>query len=417
MTAIRLRKCPYLAKWFVLLAAVAIVAIADRMLFARSHDPENQSFSTVNDKPQYENLASVNRISARFSAFQQKFTQGNQQTIKQFTSNESRAELAADSHSDITNSKQRMSQLLADRETKRKDSNDDYLSYLTDVNSEDLMDLYVHRHKYEYIMKNENACTGRVLIVILVNSDPRKPKERMDIRNTWGSVNYYSGANIVTVFLLAQVKDDKIQEQITKESIAYSDIVQGNFTDSYRNLTYKSVMGLHWVQNFCNHTKFVLKVDDDTLVDPYHLVKFLYQKSPDGNLNNFLYCSTFRNQGPVRRTDDKWFVPNHEYPYSKYPPYCEGFAYIMSYDVTEKLYHTTSEVKFYWIDDVYVTGLVALKAGVTHSDMENGHAYNLMQSEHLSKNVQSSMFLLAKYEFLRQNWETAWNDIKSVHGM
>jgi beta-1,3-galactosyltransferase 1 len=228
-------------------------------------------------------------------------------------------------------------------------------------------------------------------------------------------VRFYSGANIVPLFLLAKVADKTIQDKIVEESKTHLDVIQGNFLDSYRNLTYKCVMGLQWVQNYCNNTKFVVKVDDDTMIDVYHLVRFLLQKSPDGNLENFLYCSVYSNQGPRRTTDDKWYVSESEYPYSKYPPYCEGFAYIMSNDVTKKLYDASRYVKFYWVDDVYVTGFAALQAGVTQRKMEANHGYDLMEARSFSKNVQTNMFLLAKYNRLRRNWHDAWNAIKSYH--
>ncbi|XP_052779524.1 lactosylceramide 1,3-N-acetyl-beta-D-glucosaminyltransferase A-like [Mya arenaria] len=278
-----------------------------------------------------------------------------------------------------------------------------------------MRNVYVNLHKYEYTLNNKYACNGNVLAVILVNSAPDKPSERMQIRNTWGSVRFHSGATVVTLFAIAQTEDDKLQSHIESESKQYVDIIQGNFLDSYRNLTYKTVMGLDWVHKFCNHTKFVLKVDDDTLIDTYHLVDYLLQRSPDGDIEDFLYCSTFRNQGPIRRSDDKWFVPMTEYPYSKYPPYCEGFAYIMSYDVSKKLYEATETVKIYWIDDVYLTGLAAIQARITHTNMESGHSYKLLDTDNLSKIVQSSLFLLAKYDSMRPNWDRAWDDIKSLH--
>jgi len=195
------------------------------------------------------------------------------------------------------------------------------------------------------------------------------------------------------------------------------DFIQGNFVDSYVNLTYKTVMGLDWVEKFCSGTKFVLKVDDNTLIDPYHLVKCLFQKSPDGDIENFLYCSVYKNQGPVRRTSDKWHVPEDELKYAKYPPYCESFVYIMSRDVSKKLYDATRALKYYWIDDVYVTGFAAFLANIKHTIMENGHSYKLLEVANISKNVKSSMFLLAKYEMFRAYWNNAWNDIKAVNNI
>jgi hypothetical protein len=45
------------------------------------------------------------------------------------------------------------------------------------------------------------------------------------------------------IFSLGLVSDMSLQLQIEKESEKFKDVVQGYFTDSYRNLTYKGVMG------------------------------------------------------------------------------------------------------------------------------------------------------------------------------
>ena len=293
----------------------------------------------------------------------------------------------------------------------RDDFQEDYMGFINHASELDLQDPLLHKHNFEFLVENKYACNGNVFLLILIQSSANKYKERDEIRNTWGAVRDYNGAHIVPVFLLARPSDNTTLPTILKESKTYRDIVMGNFIDHYKNLTYKNVMGLHWTVKYCNHTKFVLKTDDDAMVDIYHLIAFLMQKSPDGVTENFMYCSTFRNQGPVRRPSDKWFVTLKEYPYTKYPPYCEGFAYIMSMDVVGKLYIASKSVPFYWVDDVYVTGFLAAKAGLYHHDMENGHSYDLMQSEHLSKHVQSSIFLLAKHAHLRKNWDRAWNDI------
>ena len=38
------------------------------------------------------------------------------------------------------------------------------------------------------------------------------------------------------------------------------DIVQGSFLDTYKNLTYKSVMGQHWVSTNCQVLRVFIKV-------------------------------------------------------------------------------------------------------------------------------------------------------------
>ena len=61
------------------------------------------------------------------------------------------------------------------------------------------------------------------------------------------------------------------QDSIRNESLVHGDIVQGNFLDSYKNLTYKTVMGHMWVSRFCRQAEFVMKADDDIYLDLYGL--------------------------------------------------------------------------------------------------------------------------------------------------
>ena len=54
-----------------------------------------------------------------------------------------------------------------------------------------------------------------------------------------------------------------------RENEQHRDLVQGNFLDTYYNLTYKSVMGHLWVSEFCRQAELVVKADDDIYVDLY----------------------------------------------------------------------------------------------------------------------------------------------------
>ena len=39
--------------------------------------------------------------------------------------------------------------------------------------------------------------------------------------------------------------------------------------DTYRNLTYKTVLGHMWVSSFCSQAEFVVKTDDEIYADIY----------------------------------------------------------------------------------------------------------------------------------------------------
>ena len=61
------------------------------------------------------------------------------------------------------------------------------------------------------------------------------------------------------------------QKQLEEESSKYGDIIQGDFLDTYHNLSYKAIMGNLWVAEFCSQAEFVVKTDDDMYVDLYEV--------------------------------------------------------------------------------------------------------------------------------------------------
>ena len=61
------------------------------------------------------------------------------------------------------------------------------------------------------------------------------------------------------------------QRRLEEESSQHGDLVQGDFLDTYHNLSYKAVMGNLWVAEFCSQAEFVVKTDDDMYVDLYEV--------------------------------------------------------------------------------------------------------------------------------------------------
>ena len=58
-----------------------------------------------------------------------------------------------------------------------------------------------------------------------------------------------------------------IQTKIKEEAEKYGDIVQGAFTDTYRNRTLKVILGLKFAAVFRKLARLLIKVDDDALVN------------------------------------------------------------------------------------------------------------------------------------------------------
>ncbi len=158
------------------------------------------------------------------------------------------------------------------------------------------------------VLLNPKNCTQDTFLVTLIHSAPQNAELRSTIRQTWGQ-------DIKRIFVLGQ--SAQYDAEIQQESQEFADIVQVNFTDAYRNMTYKHLIGYWWVANHCHHAEFVLKSDDDQALDVYHLPKYL-QEFVHKSSKHFLLCHAFPKTKPKRDFDNKWFVSLEEYPKDRY---------------------------------------------------------------------------------------------------
>lgn len=131
--------------------------------------------------------------------------------------------------------------------------------------------------------------------------------------------------------------------------------------DTYYNLSYKHVMGYKWVLTFCPNADFVLKVDDDIFLD---IMRWLDWRSRDLAKENpleipELYCKLSKNGSkPTRDISSKWDVSREEWSRKYYPSFCFGGVYGIGVPMMKRLYSVVNLVKFFWIDDIFVTGAV-----------------------------------------------------------
>lgn len=215
----------------------------------------------------------------------------------------------------------------------------------------------------------ESHNKNNLFIVVFIHSAPNHFDKRLAIRKTWGNEKILIESKMRVVFLVGQVINSSVQRDLIEENERFNDLVQGNFIDSYRNLTYKHIMGLKWIVYFCRNAKYIFKTDDDIFVDIFQLI--FYLKGTFGNTyppKNIINCYVIRNPYPKRSQRSKWRVTFQEYPDKYYPPYCSGWGILMSPDVVFKLYISSKDLPFFWVDDVYISGVLARHIGVNHLD-------------------------------------------------
>lgn len=250
----------------------------------------------------------------------------------------------------------------------REENVDDEILFFNEANIWEEKKL-LNLTNFRYVIKN-NVCgesfRKNILAVLIVTSYAGDPETRSAIRKAFPS-KVLSKFGVRRVFLLALIDENRnfnkvSQAAIDDENRKFRDIIQGNFYEAYRNLTYKHVMGLHWASNYCPQAKYIIKMDHDIIFDVYRL-NFLIKKLPR---DKFLLAGYVMNHmKPIREPRNKWFVTMEEYSRSSYPNFLSGWFYITTPKTAELLYRLSNDVKYFWIDDLYVTGLLIEKTNIS----------------------------------------------------
>ena len=188
-----------------------------------------------------------------------------------------------------------------------------------------------------YCLQSPTAVTTRprvgcgnstnVDLVMIISSAAPHFAERIQIRRTWASGNLTSNRSIRAIFL-AGYTDPQSQVLIDEESFHFGDILQGDFKDTYRNLTLKTIMGYTWFREHCPHAKYLLKADDDVFINTDFLIEYAYQELGDSHAIGG-YCGT-GHPVPDFGPKNRWYISPDQYPDPVYPAYCCGCAYVIS---------------------------------------------------------------------------------------
>lgn len=115
-------------------------------------------------------------------------------------------------------------------------------------------DTLVNLKNFKFVMNNESICmpsttSTNTSIVIMIHTARSNFDHRYAIRNTWGSVKMLHQWTLHLIFLLGIDSDahagnySETDTRLSEESNEHGDLIMGNFVDSYRNLSYKHLMG------------------------------------------------------------------------------------------------------------------------------------------------------------------------------
>ncbi|XP_064476299.1 beta-1,3-galactosyltransferase 1-like [Ornithodoros turicata] len=231
----------------------------------------------------------------------------------------------------------------------------------------DLSTDLVNPHPYSFILNKPNLCKtadGENPVVILVPSASTNFLQRKAIRVTWGKDSLHLGFKLA--FLLGYPKNSAVQPMILAEDRLFHDVIQEDFTDVYHNLPIKSVMMVRWVKEHCSNAQFVLKIDDDMLLNVWGLWAEIETSLTGANLT--IWGKLAQHWTPFRNSVSKWYLPVRVYKKPVFPDFLAGPAYLFTGDCAPVLYNVSFTVPYLPLEDVFLTGVVAQKAGITRKN-------------------------------------------------
>ncbi|XP_052888994.1 lactosylceramide 1,3-N-acetyl-beta-D-glucosaminyltransferase [Anopheles moucheti] len=219
---------------------------------------------------------------------------------------------------------------------------------------------------FEYVISNdickENNTFSELLGVILITSYVGHDEIRSAHRQAISQQKLLS-MGLLRIFSLGVIPPTErfIQQvAIAAEQRLHGDLIQGNFVEAYRNLTYKHLMSLQWATQHCRGAKYLLKMDDDIVFDPFYIQNYLSDLNQGVEQQAHLLAGyMFRNKKVIRLQANKWYVSRDEFAADVYPPYLSGWLYITNQKTARTLVAESQVGSFFWIDDTFITGVLA----------------------------------------------------------
>jgi hypothetical protein len=247
------------------------------------------------------------------------------------------------------------------------------------------------------IIDEPNACSNNTKFLVMVKTAVTHTGNRMAIRQTWAKEK-----NIPVLFVVGRSPDSDVMVEVMSESQQFGDILMGDFTDSFWNLTLKTVFSFNWYLTRCSNPRLVY-VDDDVIVNPENLIKF--------QAGAGLHCLLQHEDTPATDLYDRNYVPHDVYPHDYWPDYCIGTAIIMDKRTAEQLLAGAldNDIKpKIWIEDVFMYGIVRQRVGVTITDVPWIRIAGPVEETNDFAQVYDTMIIMCRVPWYRMN--ALWAD-------
>lgn len=275
--------------------------------------------------------------------------------------------------------------------------------------------LYRHCRYFPMTLNHPEKCMGEIYLLMVIKSVATQHDRREVIRKTWGKEQVVDGKRIKTLFLLGKPSNEaekaNHQKLVEFEDYIYRDILQWDFLDSFFNLTLKETHFLKWFHAYCPGVRYVFKGDDDVFVSVENIFEFLDISKHDKNL--FVGDVIFKAK-PIRRKENKYYIPQALYNKTLYPPYAGGGGFLMDGSLARRLYWAADTLELYPIDDVFL-GMCLEVLQVTPVKHNAFKTFGLVKNKSSKLNREPCFFknMIVVHKLLPSDLMHMWNLVNS----
>lgn len=194
-------------------------------------------------------------------------------------------------------------------------------------------------------------------------------------------------------------------------SIHHKDILQWDFVDSFRNLTVKECLFLQFSKQNVTLATHIFKGDDDIFLNPIALTNLIKSQS---NRKNMFIGSVLAGSPRILDWWSKYYVPMKLFPHKEYPPYVSGGGYIMSKEISDKLFEATLRHRIFPIDDAFV-GVLLKDIGKVPTNNPKFRSWGAHKGEEISPCYWHEK-VITFHRKLPNELISTWKDFTSVVG-
>ncbi|KAM8745387.1 UDP-GlcNAc:betaGal beta-1,3-N-acetylglucosaminyltransferase 7 [Acanthopagrus schlegelii] len=275
--------------------------------------------------------------------------------------------------------------------------------------------LYRHCRYFPMILNHPGKCAGDIYLLMVIKSVATQHDRREVIRKTWGKEQVVDGKRVKLLFLLAKPPSEEEranhQKLVEYEDQIYGDILQWDFLDSFFNLTLKETHFLKWFHTYCPSVRYIFKGDDDVFVSVENIFEYLESTK---HVENLFVGDVIFKARPIRKKENKYYIPQALYNKTLYPPYAGGGGFLMDGPLARRLYWVADTLELYPIDDVFL-GMCLEVLQVTPIKHNAFKTFGLVKNKNSKMNREPCLFrsMIVVHKLLPSDLMDMWNLVNS----